>query len=451
VERVTPQNLMFLSAEGSAQRLHVGSVGVYEGPAPPLADLVDRVEQALPLVPRTRQKIQDVPLRLARPVWVDDVAFDVNHHLRHVVLSEPGDLESLVGRIASEPFAKDRPLWGMWQVTGLDGDRWALVTKTHQVMVDGIAGTPLLAVLLDLTPEGRPLPTVEWEPRDHPSDLRLVGDALSDLAIDPVEVGRALQAGLRVQGAALRWAVERVTSPSPPEDPTELSGPIGGDRHWRSVDLDLDAVRAVRASRSVPVNDVLLAVLTAGFRRLLSHRGALDETDVVRVAIPLSVGDGSRYENEITVVSYELPVGVDQPLERVAAIAAQTDELDLNGVAADVLRTLAGNPSPRLLAVGSRMAAMAVRHQTAFHSMAINVPGPESPRFLLGRRLVTSHPVVPLVDGVRIALGAVSMGDRIHVGLTGYPPYTEDLDVLAAGLRDGLDELVLAAAGRADS
>jgi len=444
VERVTPQNLMFLSAEEGGSRLHVGSVGVYEGPAPRLDELITRVEQALPLVPRARQRIQEVPLRLARPVWIDDVDFDIRQHVRLEELAHPSDLEALVGRLGSQPFDRDRPLWEMCLVGGLEDGTWGLVTKTHQVMVDGIAGTPLLAVLLDLTREGRPLPSVGWQPKAEPSDLRLVGDALTDLAVDPVEMGRAVQAGLRVQVAALRWAAQRLTSESP-EDPTDLSGPIGGDRSWVGVDLQLAAVREVRALRGAAFNDVVLAVVTAGFRRLLSERAVLDAVEVVRVAIPLSVAEGTRYENEITVVSYDLPVGVDHPVERLDAIVQQTTELDLSGVAADVLRSLAGNPSPRLLAVGSRMAALAVRHQKTFHSMVINVPGPESPRFLLGRKLLTSHPVVPLVDGVRVAVGAVSMGDALHVGLTGHPPHAGDLDVLAGGLRDGLAELRAAA------
>ncbi|MDG2111013.1 MAG: wax ester/triacylglycerol synthase family O-acyltransferase, partial [Actinomycetota bacterium] len=333
-------------------------------------------------------------------------------------------------------------------VKGLEGDRWALITKTHQVMVDGVAGTPLLAVLLDLSPEARDLPEIEWDPREEPSDLRLMGDALTDLAVDPVEVGRVVQSGLRVQGAALKWAIDRLTRGDRGEpDPTGLSGPVSARRRWSGAELDLSLVRAVREARAASVSDVVLTIAAGGFRRLLYARGLLDSVektavDHVRVAVPLPISSGGRYENELTVASYDLPVAVADPGERLELIQAQSAALADSGVAADVLRALAGNPSARLLAMGSRVAAMAVRHQHSYHSIIVNVPGPHTDRFLLGRRLLTNHPLVPLVDGIRVSVGAVSVGDRIFVGLTGDPEHLDDLDVLRESLPGELSELL---------
>lgn len=444
MERVTPQNLVFLSADDDRQRLHVGSVGRYEGPAPSLDELAARVGAALPLVPRARQRIVEVPLRLSRPVWVDDVDFDLGHHLTRLDLGPDApvpELHELVGELVAQPFDRERPLWGMWLIDGLADGQWALVTVTHQVMVDGVAGTPLLAVLLDLTPEPRELPSVPWMPRDEPSDLRLVADALSDLAVDPTEVGRVVQSGLRVQGAAMKWAAERLSGrPTVEHHPSGLSGPISNERVWAAADLDLDLVRTVRAARGVTVNDVVLATVTGAFRRLLDHRGVDDDVEHVRIAVPLSVADGHRYENEVTVVSYDLPVGVADPSERLELVVSQSTALEDQGVAADVLRALAGNPSARLLAMGSRMAAMAVRRQRSYHSLVVNVPGPSSDRYLLGRRLLESHPLVPLVDGIRLAIGAVSLRDRIHLGITSDAPHSEDLPVFVDALNE---ELVL--------
>ena len=327
-------------------------------------------------------------------------------------------------------------------VNGLEDGTWALVTKTHQIMVDGIAGTPLLAVLLDLTPEARDLPAVEWQPRDEPSDLRLMGDALTDLAVDPVEMGRVVQSGLRVQGAALRWAIDRVTNSDQGEpDPTGLSGPVSHSRCWMGGELDLALVRAVRQAKAASVNDIMLAVVAGGFRQLLIDRGVLAEVDHVQVAVPLPVSSGGRYENEVTVASYDLPVAVADPAERLELIETQSAALEDRGVAADVLRALAGNPSARLLALGSRVASMAVRHQHSYHSIVVNVPGPHNDRFLLGRRLLTNHPIVPLVDGIRLSVGALGLGDRIFVGLTGDPEHVDDLDVLRSSLPDELTGL----------
>lgn len=437
MERVTPQNLAFLSADDDRQRLHVGSVGVYEGPAPSYGELSARVDAALPLVPRARQRVVEVPLRLARPVWIDHGDFHLSEHLQRIDLG-PGapfdELEELVGELIAQPFDRGRPLWGMWLIDGLEHDRWALVTITHQVMVDGVAGTPLLAVLLDLTPEPRELPNVPWQPNDMPSDLRLVADALSDLAVDPVEVGRVVQSGLRVQGAALKWVAERITTRGRSHDePTGLSGPISNGRVWATSRLDLGVVRQIRGARGVSVNDVVLAAVAGAFRRLLDQRG-VDTAEHVRIAVPLSVAEGSRYENEVSVVSYDLPVAVADPVERLDMVAQQSAALDDQGVAADVLRALAGNPSARLLAIGSRMATLAVRHQSSYQSIVVNVPGPSSERYLLGRRLLANHPLVPLVDGIRVAVGALSLGDELFLGVTGDAATVSDLDVLTDAL-----------------
>ena len=450
MERVTPQNLVFLSTDDDRRRLHVGTVCRFAGPPPPLTHLTERVEAALSLVPRARQRIQEVPLRLARPVWIDDVAFDISNHVRSRSLAPRGsmaDLESVVGELMATPLDRDRPLWAMWLVTGLHDDEWALVTISHQVMVDGIAGTPLLAVLLDLSAEPRTLPTMAWEPREEPSDLRMVGDALSDLAVDPAEVGRVVQSGLRVQGAALRWAADRIGSGSLADpDATGLTGPIGTGRCWRGAVVDLEPVRQVRTTHGASVNDVVLAVISGAFRRLLISRGAIDAVEAIRIAVPLSVGDGAKYENDLSIASYDLPVRMDDPVDRLDRIAEQSAALADQGIAADVLRGLAGNPSARLLAMGSRLAAMAVRHQSSYHSLVVHVPGPTSARFLIGHRMLAQYPLVPLVDGIRVAVGALSVGDRIHVGVTGDLEHSDDLTVLVDALPSELELLATAPA-----
>lgn len=448
MDRVRPQNLAFLSADDDHQRLHVASLGVYEGPAPRHSELVDRVEVALALVPRFRQRLLKVPLKLGRPVWIDDENFRVEHHVRHTRLPAPGtedQLRELVGQLASNPIERNQPLWELWQIDGVGGDQWALLSKSHQAVVDGVSGTPLLSVLLDTTPHARIGPKGTWIPEEIPSDFRLVTDALTDLAVDPAELVGAIKSGFRVQGAMMKWAVDKVSAPfrqASVADPAGFSGPIGGRRIWDHAELSLDTIRSVRQVFGGSTHDVLLACFTSGFRELLSQRGLLTPESEVRAVVPLSVaGESGRYENEVTVVEAVLPVGTDDALDRYSMITEESAGSHDSGVAADVLASLAGNAMPLLLALGTRMATHAARMQHHIQTIVTNVPGPRTPRFLLGHQLLASYPVMPIVDGVRLAVGAASYLDTVWLGFTGDLHHCGDIEHLRDGVVAGLAEL----------
>jgi diacylglycerol O-acyltransferase / wax synthase len=448
MDRVRPQNLAFLSADDDRQRLHVSTLGIYEGPAPLHPELIDRVKAALPLVPRFRQRVQEVPLRLGRPVWIDDDSFQAEHHVRHTSLPSPGtdaQLRELVGRLASNPLDRHHPLWELWQIDGLEDGQWALLSKSHQAIVDGVAGTPLLSVLLDSSATALVGPAGEWLPEPAPSDARLMADALTDLAVDPTELARAVRSGIRMQGAMVKWAFDRVSVPfrSPPDtDPAGLSGPIGVRRIWDRAEVSLDEIRLVRNVFGGSTHDVLLACFAAGFRNLLKERGRLAPESEVRAVVPLSIpGDDGRYENEVTVVEVVLPVGVEDALERYGIIADELAGSHKNGVAADVLASLAGNATPLMLALGTRMATAAARLQRHVQTIITNVPGPRTPRYLLGRTLIASYPVVPIVDGVRVAVGAASYLDTVWLGFTGDLHHCGDISALREGVVGAMAEL----------
>src|SRR5579863_10237767 len=176
-DRLSPLDASFLHIEDDVSHMHIASVAIFEGPPPPLADIVAMVDAKLGLVPRYRQVVKFVPLDLGRPVWVDDPHFNIEYHIRHTALPAPGgetELRKLVGRVMGQQLDRSKPLWEIWVVEGLEEGQWAVLSKTHHAMVDGVAGTDLLAVIMDVTPQPSAYEVVEWKPQPAPSGARLV-------------------------------------------------------------------------------------------------------------------------------------------------------------------------------------------------------------------------------------------------------------------------------------
>src|SRR5579862_5901227 len=206
-DRLSPLDSSFLHAEDGVSHMHIGSVGVFEGPPPPFEELRAMLEGKLALVPRYRQVVRFVPLDLGRPVWVDDDHFSIDYHLRHTALPAPGDedqLRALVGRVMSQQLDRSRPLWEIWMAEGLAGGRWALISKTHHALVDGVSGSELLAVIMDLSPEVTAPPEDHWAPRAAPGRAQLAAEAVVTLARSPYEQLRAVRHATRVPRLALQ-------------------------------------------------------------------------------------------------------------------------------------------------------------------------------------------------------------------------------------------------------
>ena len=217
-DRLSPLDTSFLHIEDHVSHMHIASVAIFEGPPPSFADIVAMVEGKLDLVPRYRQKVKFVPLELGRPVWVDDPHFNIEYHLRHTALPAPGgesELRKLVGRVMSQQLDRSKPLWEIWVVEGLEDGRWAMLAKTHHALVDGVSGTDLLAVVMDLSAETeRPRPS-EWTPRREPSGLQLMVDALENVVRSPYEQVRAARAQARAVRRIAGYALEVAGASSP--------------------------------------------------------------------------------------------------------------------------------------------------------------------------------------------------------------------------------------------
>lgn len=461
MERLSPLDASFLHIEDDVNLMHIGSTAVFEGPPPPHDALLRMVAGKLPLVPRYRQRVRTVPLELGRPVWVDDPHFNLGYHVRHTGLPSPGSTEqlrNLVGRLMSNKLDRTKALWEMWQVEGLEDGHWALITKVHHSVVDGIAGTDLLSVILDDDPDATVAPADRWRPRPDPSNLRLLGEAFTDYLVSPYEQYRAARARARVGRRVLRQAVDLVRGLSSMagvarrQAASSIVGPIGPHRRYVWARTTLEDVKAIRSQLGGTVNDVVLAVITRGFRDLLLGRNEPLEGRVVRSLVPVSVrraDERGSYNNRVSGLLAELPVGIDDPEERLAAIRAQMDGMkeSKQAVAAEALTSLGGFAPSLLLALGTRVAVRAA--QTGgfgtVDTVTTNVPGPQRPLYALGRRMVEAFPYVPLASPIRIGVAIFSYDGALTFGVTGDFDTAADIEVLAQGIESGITELKKAA------
>jgi diacylglycerol O-acyltransferase len=458
VDRLSPLDASFLHVEDGVSHMHIGSVSIFEGPPPDFIQIVEMIRAKLSLVPRYRQVVRFVPLDLGRPVWVDDPHFNLDYHLRHTALPAPGgeaELRKLVGRVMSQQLDRSKPLWEIWVVEGLEDGHWAMLAKTHHSIVDGISGTDLLAVVMDVSPEPeRPAPS-DWSPRVAPTGGALVSQALIDLIRSPYEQVRAVRASTRMARNALSHACDlaqgfsALTGIIKPTAPSSLNGPIGPHRRYAWATTTVAEVKAVRQDLGGTFNDVVLAAITSGFRDLLLERGESVDR-VVRTLVPVSVrprdasgkavGDGT-YENKVSAMFADLPVNIDDPEERLHAITAQMKGLkeSKQAMAGEALTSMSGFAPPMLLALGMRIATR--MPQRNVNTVTTNVPGPQFPLYVVGRRMIKAFPYVPLAGQVRIGVAIFSYDGQVNFGITGDYDTTADLEVLSLGIEEGMNRL----------
>ncbi|MBB5800641.1 WS/DGAT/MGAT family acyltransferase [Saccharothrix ecbatanensis] len=465
MDRMSAMDAGFFFIEDENVPMHVGSVLVFDGPAPSYGDVVRLFAAKLGTVPRYRQRVTALPLHLGWPVWVDDEHFQILYHVRHTAVPAPGaddQLRNLAGRLFAQGLDMTKPLWEVWLVEGLEGGRWAIICKVHHSLVDGIAGSDLMQVLLDRRAD-TPLPEpVEWRPTPPPSTVDLVLDGMRDAVSAPVKqlarfpaFARRLRDGNGSGSAALdlgRTVLDSLPTTARrlvTATPKTLNGPIGPHRRWLWAKAGLAEIKTVRTVTGGTVNDIILAAVTRGFRDLLAKRDELAEGQVVRSMVPVSTRSSAEkgvLTNRFGAVLVNLPVGEPDPLARLASIREQMDELKSSGQAAgaDVLAGLANFAAPALLELGSRTAMRLPQHLV--QTITTNVPGPRFPLFMLGRRLTETYPYVPISGNMRISVGIFSYLDQITFGINADFDSVPDVQLLSDGIRAGFDELVTATA-----
>jgi diacylglycerol O-acyltransferase / wax synthase len=453
MEWMSPIDSSFLHIENGTTPMHIGGVSIFEGPPPQFEHLQAMVAGKLDLVPRYRQKVRMVPLAVGSPAWIDDPHFSLDYHMRHTAIPAPGteaQLRQMAGRVFSQHLDRNKPLWELWVVEGLRQGRWALLSKVHHCMVDGVAATDLMSVMFsDTTTAGSA--AGEWSAAPEPSWIEvLIRTAMRRASpggqIDAIQQAlRAPRETLRSLGEIARAAVSAGRTLRP-VGPSSLTGPIGPHRRWSWAAVRLTDVKAVRRVLGGTVNDVVLTLITNGFRELMESRGEeVTEDRVIRTMVPVSVrrrGEKGVYNNRVSAVFAGLPVGLLDPVKRLEQIRAEMDGVKQSkqAVAGDVLTSLSGFAPPLLLALGSRLVTLSPRLN--MHTATTNVPGPQQPVQTLGRRLLESYPFVPVVGSIRIVVAIFSYDGGLYFGVTGDYDSAPDIDVLTAGIERGMDDLL---------
>jgi diacylglycerol O-acyltransferase / wax synthase len=449
---MSPMDASFLHIEGPNNPMHIGGVSIFEGPAPPFERLEAMVLGKLALVPRYRQKVRFIPLGLGRPVWVDDPHFNLGYHLRHTALPPPGDEQTLrrtAARIFAQHLDRRKPLWEIWMVEGLGEERWALLSKVHHCMVDGVSATDLMTVMFDDGPPADPGPA--WEPAPEPTGAELVVRTVTRQTLNPSEQLRMVRAAARRPRATLGQArnlARGMTSSAGllrPLGRSSLVGPVGPHRTWSCAYVELRDVKAIRAALGGTVNDVVLTLVAGGLRELLRSRGEDVEGRTVRALVPVSVrrpGERGVYNNRVSAMFAGLPVGIVDPVARLEAISEQMDGLKQSGqaVAGDVLTSLSGFAPAMLLALAGRLAARSP--SLGVETGVTNVPGPQQPLQTLGRTLLESRPFVPLIGNVRISIAIFSYNGGLYFGVTADYDSSRDVDILTTAVEQSMTELL---------
>ena len=461
-DRLTALDSTFLHLEDhSSAHMHVAMVMVFEGTAPTLDELVAHILSRLHLVPRYRQRLAHVPLDQGRPVWADDPHFNPYYHIRHTALPRPADdaaLKRLAGRLFSQRLDRSKPLWEIWLVQNMSGGRFALVAKTHHALVDGVSGVDITTVLFDTARE--PAPTAQpapWSAKPLPGPAKLLGEALIERSTVPAEMLRGGRALLRAPRRAVAQVKDGLTSVGAtalagikaPAPPSPLNVEIGPHRRYTYIDADLTTFKAIKDSLGGTLNDVVLAAVSLALGRYLRGKGEDTEGLILRAMVPVSVRSKAQrgaLGNQVAAMWAPLPVGVENAAEALRKIAASMDDLKKSGqaVGAQVLTNLAGFAPPTILSQAARLQA----RQQFFNLVVTNVPGPQFPLYLLGRRLEVLYPVVPLAQRQALGIAVMSYDGHLGFGLLGDYDALPELDAIALDLQWAIGALARAAGVR---
>jgi WS/DGAT/MGAT family acyltransferase len=462
-DRLSAVDASFLAQERQSSHMHVGALVVFEGPPPSREDFVEHLESRLGLVPRYRQKLAFPRFEMGRPFWVDDPQFNIDYHVRHTALPAPGteeQLRGLVGRIFSQRLDRSKPLWEMWLVQGLESGKFALISKTHHALVDGVSGVDLSAVLFDVGPVPQEIDGAgeDWTPEPEPSEAELVAEGIKGLLRTPADLAGQAVGALSSPGRAVdevREAAEGVgevlwagLNPAPD---VPLNQKIGPHRRLFWVQSDLAKLKAIKNSLGGTVNDVVLAIVSGAVGRWLRERGVRTEGLELRALVPVSIrgeDEHGQLGNRIAAMRGPLPVYAEDPVERLQIVRGEMEGLkeSKQALGAEVIAGLQDFAPPTILAQASRL-NFSTR---LFNLIVTNVPGPQFPLYLLGREMEEIVPVAFLPEDHALAVAIMSYNGKVDFGLLADYDAMPDVESFARHLEESLAELLEAgsAAGK---
>ncbi len=466
-ERLSALDNSFLALESRTTHMHVGAVTVFDSGSFALENGgidVDRlrafIESKMHMIPRYRQRLARVPIERF-PVWVDDDHFTIDYHIRHIALPRPGtekQLKQIAGRLMSQQLDRSKPMWEMVVVEGLDHGRFAIVTKIHHCMIDGMSGVDLMAVLMSLVPSDEIIPAPVYEPRPAPNGTELlvrettrriseaVGSVQNIQNVFGNVTGLAESFGGRLQAVGASLASGWLT----PTGKTPINGDIGPGRRFDWVNIPLADVKAVKNKLGGTVNDVFLATVAGAVRRFLIDERGSSEKELkgadFRVMAPVSVrakDQRGTLGNQVAMWLAALPIDDPDPASRLRTVHAETEMLkdtDQALGAATLVRVSAGAPAT-LVALGARLAANA----RPFNMTVTNVPGPQFPLYLLDARVEATYPLVPLWESHGIGLAMFSYDGTVSWGINADYGIMPDVDRFGAAILESFAELCDAA------
>ncbi|MFN8152179.1 MAG: wax ester/triacylglycerol synthase family O-acyltransferase [Solirubrobacterales bacterium] len=457
MDRLSAIDASFLANESGTSHMHVGAITIFEGPPPAYDDLLAHIESRLHLVPRYRQKLAFPPVETGRPFWVDDPQFNLGYHVRHSALPAPGgedELRRMGARVFSQQLDRTKPLWELWLVEGLRKKRFALISKTHHALVDGVSGVDIATVLFDVKPVPETTgPPREWIPRPEPSGAALAARGLGSAARAPLGVVRraAGVAGspnstLRSVQQAAEGLGEVAWEFANPAPDMPLNVPIGPHRRFVWVRGDLADLKRIKGELGGTVNDVVLTTVAGAMRRWLRARGVRTEGLELRALVPVSIRAEDQHGelgNQIAAVRGPLPVYVEDPVARLRTVREAMDDVKSSkkALGAEMITRFNDFAPPTLLAQASR-----INFSTRlFNLIVTNVPGPQFPLYVLGRELLDIFPVAFLPENHALAIAIMSYNGKIDFGLLGDYDAMEDVTLVAEGIEAEIKQLLEAA------
>ena len=459
LDRLSPIDAAFLHQEGPTTHMHIGACATFEGPPPPFADVLEHIRCRLHLVPRYRQKLAIPPAGVGRQRWIDDPAFNLEYHVRHTALPAPGDeykLRRLVARVSAQRLDRTKPLWELWIVEGLADGGFAVISKTHHAMVDGVSGVDLMTMLFDVSEEPRDAgPDPGWVPQPEPSGAELAATSLSGAARTalglPLRVAAAAAQPQRAAAdmrEALQGLAEVVSAGMNPAPDSPLNVSIGPHRRVAFAEAPLADFKTVKNAFGGTVNDVVLTAVAGAVRAWMHSRGMRVEGLELKAAVPVSTrasGEQGALGNRITQLVAPLPIHQPDPVRRLQYVREAMDDVkeSKQAVGAEVIAGMQDFAPPTILAQASRL-----NFSARFYNLLVtNIPGPQLPIYLLGREMKAVRPIAFLAGDRALAVAAISYNGRVCFGLIGDYEALPDIDVLATGITDALGELVALAGG----
>jgi len=468
-ERLSPLDRTFLDLEYPETHMHVAAVAVFDaGPLRTRDGGIDiekirkYVASRLHLIPRYRQRIARIPLE-NHPVWVDDDRFNLEYHVRHTALPRPGgdeQLKLLTGRIVSQQLDRGKSLWELWIVEGLDGDRFAMISKTHHCMIDGVAAVDLASVLLSASPDATIPDPQPWQPHSAPSRRELVMEEARRRLAAPLEFGKAVLNAVQSPVEAAESVSEQISAVTEtlgaglfPASESPFNLPIGPHRRFECTAFELADVKRVKNALGGTVNDVVLATVAGAVGSFLRSRGFSPEQIAqldFRALVPVSLRASSErgtLGNRIASWAARLPIAETDPRQRLQAVRAVTADLKQSrqAMGAEVLARVSDWTVPTLLSLAMRLAARA----RAFNLTVTNVPGPQLPLYMIGSRMLAAYPLGPLFLDQALNIALLSYDGRLHWGLNGDWDVLPDLRDLVGAIHASFGELLQAATNTA--